>query len=133
LDFIVVFIRYSPLLNPEFPFFLSWSRMRLCPPVDPSGATTVFIFIVQFARRGPLGCAPGVTPSGRDRKNTGGGPISPEDVFLFPKTMRDPSRSNSESLRKHRGYHLTELKAASFETVDCGGQTNRWQETIVQL
>jgi hypothetical protein len=33
----------------------------------------------------------------------------------------------------HTGYHLTELKAASFETVDCGGQTNRWQETIVQL
>ncbi len=31
------------------------------------------------------------------------------------------------------GYHLTELKAASFETVDCGGQTNSWQETIVQL
>ena len=31
------------------------------------------------------------------------------------------------------GYHLTELKAASFETVDCGGQTNRWRETIVQL
>src|ERR671919_1915591 len=22
----------------------------------------------------------------------------------------------------HGGYHLTELKAASFETVDCGGQ-----------
>jgi Family of unknown function (DUF6428) len=33
----------------------------------------------------------------------------------------------------HTGYHLTELKAASFETVDCGGHTNRWQETIVQL
>jgi hypothetical protein len=33
----------------------------------------------------------------------------------------------------HTGYHLTELKAASFETVDCGGQTNRWQETIFQL
>ena len=33
----------------------------------------------------------------------------------------------------HRGYHLTELKAASFDTVDCGGQTNQWQETIVQL
>lgn len=33
----------------------------------------------------------------------------------------------------HSGYHLTELKAASFDTVDCGGQTNRWQETIVQL
>jgi len=33
----------------------------------------------------------------------------------------------------HRGYHLTELKAASLQTVDCGGQTNQWQETIVQL
>jgi hypothetical protein len=32
-----------------------------------------------------------------------------------------------------RGYHLTELKTASFDTVDCGGQRNQWQETIVQL
>lgn len=31
------------------------------------------------------------------------------------------------------GYHLTEIKAAHFDTVDCGGQTNRWDETIVQL
>ena len=33
----------------------------------------------------------------------------------------------------HGGYHLTELKAASFDTVDCGGQKNQWNETIVQL
>jgi hypothetical protein len=33
----------------------------------------------------------------------------------------------------HKGYHLTELKSASYDTVDCGGQVNRWQETIVQL
>ena len=33
----------------------------------------------------------------------------------------------------HAGYHLTEIKAAHFDTVDCGGQTNRWDETIVQL
>lgn len=33
----------------------------------------------------------------------------------------------------HRGYHLTELKAISLQTVDCGGQTNQWQETIAQL
>lgn len=33
----------------------------------------------------------------------------------------------------HHGYHLTELKAVSFQTVDCGGQTNQWQETIAQL
>ena len=31
------------------------------------------------------------------------------------------------------GYHLTEIKAAHFDTVDCGGQTNQWHETIVQL
>jgi hypothetical protein len=33
----------------------------------------------------------------------------------------------------HAGYHLTELKAASLDTVDCGGQANQWQETIIQL
>jgi len=33
----------------------------------------------------------------------------------------------------HGGYHLTELKAATFDAVDCGGQKNRWNETIVQL
>src|SRR5438552_11593063 len=33
----------------------------------------------------------------------------------------------------HAGYHLTELKAATSDTVDCGGQKNRWNETIVQL
>jgi hypothetical protein len=33
----------------------------------------------------------------------------------------------------HAGYHLTELKAAKFNTVDCGGQVNQWDETLVQL
>ncbi len=33
----------------------------------------------------------------------------------------------------HAGYHLTELKAASLQTVDCGGERNHWRETIVQL
>src|SRR5213079_3783242 len=41
--------------------------------------------------------------------------------------------ANADGQSVHAGYHLTELKAASFETVDCGGKTNRWQETIVQL
>ena len=31
------------------------------------------------------------------------------------------------------GYHLTEIKAAAYDTVDCGGQKNRWNETILQL
>jgi Family of unknown function (DUF6428) len=33
----------------------------------------------------------------------------------------------------HAGYHLTELKAAAFDTVDCGRELNQWNETIVQL
>jgi hypothetical protein len=33
----------------------------------------------------------------------------------------------------HSGYHLTELKSASLHTVDCGGQVNQWQESIMQL
>src|SRR5437899_6780620 len=41
--------------------------------------------------------------------------------------------SNSDGAMIHGGYHLTELKAASFDTVDCGAQKNQWNETIVQL
>jgi len=41
--------------------------------------------------------------------------------------------ANSDGTRIHGGYHLTELKAASFDTVDCGAQKNQWNETIVQL
>jgi len=41
--------------------------------------------------------------------------------------------TNADGQAIHAGYHLTEIKAASFETVDCGGKTNRWNETILQL
>lgn len=40
---------------------------------------------------------------------------------------------NSEDIAIHPGYHLTEVKAASYDTVDCGNQKNRWSETILQL
>jgi hypothetical protein len=41
--------------------------------------------------------------------------------------------TNLDGVTIHGGYHLTELKAASFDTVDCGAQKNQWNETIVQL
>ena len=41
--------------------------------------------------------------------------------------------TNADGATIHGGYHLTELKAASFDTVDCGAQKNRWNETIAQL
>lgn len=30
-------------------------------------------------------------------------------------------------------YHITEIKNTTIDSVDCGGQTGRWNETIVQL
>jgi hypothetical protein len=50
--------------------------------------------------------------------------VAPENRLLF--VDRDGNAI-------HAGYHLTELKAGSFQTVDCGGQLNNWTETIVQL
>ena len=49
---------------------------------------------------------------------------TPENELIFVKEA-------GEAI--HAGYHLTEIKAAHFETVDCGGQTNQWDETVVQL
>jgi len=33
----------------------------------------------------------------------------------------------------HANYHITEIKNTTIDSVDCGGKTNFWQETIVQL
>lgn len=31
------------------------------------------------------------------------------------------------------GYHVTEVKAGSFVTIDCGGNPDTWRETILQV
>jgi hypothetical protein len=31
------------------------------------------------------------------------------------------------------GYHVTEVKAGSFQTLDCGGNPDAWQETVLQV
>ena len=49
---------------------------------------------------------------------------TPDHQLIFENEAGDTVRA---------GYHLTEIKSAHFDTVDCGGQTNRWDETIVQL
>ena len=49
---------------------------------------------------------------------------APESALVFV---------NSDGHTIHAGYHLTEIKAAKLDAVDCGGQTNRWNETIMQL
>ena len=35
--------------------------------------------------------------------------------------------------RVQAGYHMTEVKAGSFVTLDCGGNPDAWQETILQI
>lgn len=38
-----------------------------------------------------------------------------------------------EGLEVQPGYHVTEVKAGSFATLDCGGNPDAWQETILQV
>jgi hypothetical protein len=38
-----------------------------------------------------------------------------------------------EGRRIQPGYHVTEIKAASFRSLDCGARPQQWNETIVQL
>lgn len=35
--------------------------------------------------------------------------------------------------RAQAGYHVTEVKAGSFVTLDCGSNADAWQETILQV
>ncbi|KKB77472.1 hypothetical protein VW35_15105 [Devosia soli] len=32
-----------------------------------------------------------------------------------------------------QGFHVTEVKAGSFTTLDCGGNPDAWQETVLQV
>ncbi len=58
------------------------------------------------------------------------------------------TRAFIDSLQRHRdkklvfesgdrqiqpGYHVTEIKASSFRSLDCGARPQQWNETIVQL
>jgi hypothetical protein len=62
-------------------------------------------------------------------------PMTTQDFIA--QLRRAPNKSllfvNAEGDTIHAGYHLTEIKAANFDTVDCGGEKNRWNETIMQL
>lgn len=31
------------------------------------------------------------------------------------------------------GYHVTEVKAVTYSTMDCGGVADKWKETVIQL
>jgi hypothetical protein len=54
------------------------------------------------------------------------------DKLRAAKTKR-LTFTNTDNDTIHRGYHLTEIKAVTYDAVDCGGQKNQWNETILQL
>jgi hypothetical protein len=47
---------------------------------------------------------------------------APDKLLLFV---------NAEGDTIYAGYHVTEIKAAKFETIDCGGEKNLWSETVI--
>lgn len=56
----------------------------------------------------------------------------------FLKTVRDAPDLPLEFRLNGRplvpaGYHVTEVKAVTIESMDCGGKANAWKETVVQL
>ncbi|WP_291431241.1 DUF6428 family protein [Deinococcus sp.] len=56
----------------------------------------------------------------------------------FLETVRQSARLPLEFRLNRRtlvpaGYHVTEVKAVTIESMDCGGQANTWKETVVQL
>jgi hypothetical protein len=38
-----------------------------------------------------------------------------------------------EGRQVQAGYHITEVKAGSFMTLDCGGNPDAWRETVLQI
>ena len=55
----------------------------------------------------------------------------------FISSLRDhndtPLIFDYGNARVPAGYHVTEVKAVSYQTMDCGGKSDAWAETIVQL
>jgi hypothetical protein len=39
----------------------------------------------------------------------------------------------ADGTRVRDGYHVTEVKAGSFVTIDCGGNPDAWHETVLQV
>ncbi len=58
-----------------------------------------------------------------------------EELLSILKENRNKELLFEYSKGKHAdtNYHLTEVKNVTFESVDCGGVSNNWKETHLQL
>lgn len=56
-----------------------------------------------------------------------------EFIELLKPHADKPLVFEQDGRRIQAGYHVTEIKAASFSSLDCGARPQQWHETIVQL
>lgn len=54
-------------------------------------------------------------------------------LFLKGRSDTDQVLFEAEGDTVGRGYHLTELRLARISSIDCGGQTDAWDETQMQV
>jgi hypothetical protein len=52
---------------------------------------------------------------------------------LAPHDHKPLTLAYPDGLRVRSGYHVTEVKAGSFVTLDCGGNPDAWHETVLQV
>ena len=62
------------------------------------------------------------------------GPLSLDAVLAFMAPHGDSVLNmQSEQGMVQTGYHVTEVKAGRFASLDCGGNPDAWNETILQV
>ena len=67
------------------------------------------------------------------------GPSKTITIKEFLDTLRTLESDQTIVFQLHKerlvaaGYHVTEVKAVSYRTMDCGGVADSWDETLIQL
>ncbi|WP_172300188.1 DUF6428 family protein [Pseudoruegeria sp. HB172150] len=63
---------------------------------------------------------------------------APASLLALAETLESadpalPVRFHVQGAALGDGYHITELKLADIESIDCGGRRNAWREALVQV
>jgi hypothetical protein len=67
------------------------------------------------------------------RHDFGGDASVPALKTALLRCGAEPLRIEYAGRISQLGYHVTEVKAASFVTLDCGGNPDQWREVILQV
>jgi hypothetical protein len=132
-------LRQAPahrLLVPKFYLGTSLSWQLHCPPAFDDAIPGEALPKHSFENKYIFKCNLGTRGARREGKKTTENNNMTTQEFITTLRKSPANRLifvSEDGDVIHAGYHLTEIKAAHFDTVDCGGQTNRWNETVVQL